>query len=57
MIRAAILFLSLFVLQIVFGSTEDNSTRTWALEDYNDWNLPFAKTVEIQGLSGGNYTH
>ena len=21
---------------------------TWELEDYNEWNLPFAKTVEIQ---------
>ena len=20
----------------------------WELEDYNDWNLPFAKTVEIR---------
>ena len=22
---------------------------TWQLEDYNGWNLPFAKTVEITG--------
>ena len=26
---------------------------TWALEDYNDWNLPFAKTVEIKSRAGG----
>ena len=26
--------------------------NTWELEDYNDWNLPFAKTVEIQGRKG-----
>ena len=32
-------------------------TTLVALEDYNGWNLPFAKTVEIQGLTGGNYTH
>ena len=25
------------------------TTRTWELEDYNDWNLPFALTVEIEG--------
>ena len=25
---------------------------TWALEDYNDWNLPFAKTVEIKSREG-----
>ena len=26
--------------------------QTWELEDYNDWNLPFAKTVEIKGRKG-----
>ena len=29
----------------------------WELENYNEWNLPFAKTVEIEGYSGGSYTH
>ena len=24
----------------------------WELEDYNDWNLPFAKTVEIKSKVG-----
>ena len=30
--------------------------QTWELEDYNDWNLPFAKTVEIAGRYSGNKT-
>lgn len=25
---------------------------TWQLEDYNEWNLPFAKTVLIEGRKG-----
>lgn len=25
------------------------ATMQWDLEDYNGWNLPFAKTVQIQG--------
>ena len=31
----------------------------WQLEDYNGWNLPFAKTVEIQGRTDGkgDYPH
>ena len=29
-----------------------SSIQTWELEDYNDWNLPFAKTVEIKGRKG-----
>lgn len=38
---------------------------TWQLESYNDWNLPFAKTVAIVGRKGfeqdpyidGDYGH
>lgn len=26
---------------------------SWQLENYNGWNLPFAKTVEITGRKGG----
>lgn len=25
-------------------------TTVWDLEDYNGWNLPFAKTVQIEGI-------
>lgn len=31
--------------------------QTWKLEDYNGWNLPFAKTVEIKGRTGGSHEH
>ena len=29
---------------------------SWELENYNDWNLPFAKTVEIKGQEGGRFS-
>ena len=34
----------LAAMQLV--NVEAKSIR-WELEDYNDWNLPFAKTVQI----------
>ena len=45
--------------RFTYGTT---SMQTWELEDYNDWNLPFAKTVEITGRSTqegytGSYPH
>ena len=40
--------------RLTYGTT---SMQTWELENYNDWNLPFAKTVEITGRSSfDNYT-
>ena len=41
---------------LVQASDSLKSMQTWELEDYNDWNLPFAKTVEIAGRYSGNKT-
>ena len=29
----------------------------WELENYNHWNLPFAKTVEIKARNEGHHEH
>jgi hypothetical protein len=29
----------------------------WELENYNNWNMPFAKTVYIEGIQGGTHYH
>lgn len=30
---------------------------TWELENYNSWNLPYAKTVNISPRIAGEFTH
>ena len=48
------LMLSILCFKSTYGL---KPMQTWELEDYNDWNIPFAKTVEIKGLKGtANYT-
>ena len=32
-----------------------SETRTWSLESYNEWDLPFAKTVEVKQRTGGDH--
>ena len=36
----------------LFTSVLATDPVQWELEDYNDWNLPFAKTVRIKGQKG-----
>ena len=36
----------------LFTSVLATDPVQWELEDYNDWNLPFAKTVQIKGQKG-----
>ena len=47
------------VLLSVLATISYANKITWQLEDYNGWNLPFAKTVEIQGRTDnlGDYPH
>ena len=35
--------------RFAFAKSSDYKAVEWLLEDYNDWNLPFAKTVRIEG--------
>lgn len=50
--------LALICSEIIASATEEQYTTssenlgatltTWILEDYNDWNLPFAKSIYIK---------
>ena len=43
MMKVALLYLPL-IMGLVFASDQ---SAIWELEDYNGWNLPFMKTVEM----------
>lgn len=47
---ATLAFILCVLSQFTYGL---KGMQTWELEDYNDWNLPFAKTVEVQGRYTG----
>ena len=47
------LLLSIAILANVLQAV----TISWELENYNSWNIPFAKTVEIKGRDGGRHYH
>ena len=36
---------------------DEGSIVHWYLENYNAWNLPFGKTVEISSRDGGAHQH
>ena len=63
--RSIMLILVMLVSTLLGSGTDwdDFITKyTWGLESYNDWNLPFAKTVEIRSNPdwtkyGTSYTH
>jgi preprotein translocase subunit SecG len=44
--KATMIFACLFITAQVMQMVDAKSIR-WELEDYNGWNLPFAKTVQI----------
>ncbi len=57
MIQLRAAFIALFIASVVRATDTSSTHVAWLLEDYNDWNLPFAKTVEIQGNENGAYKH
>lgn len=46
MVKLPILVVVIIVTSLISPSLA-TSKVTWVLESYNDWNLPFAKTMEI----------
>ena len=54
--KKSFLALLIFILfQAIAVVASDSVAKTWVLENYNDWNLPFAKTVNIKGRQDGDY--
>jgi hypothetical protein len=51
--------LQLAAIVLLTTMTSAMDTIIWELENYNNWNLPFAKTVEIVGvdMEGGTHPH
>ena len=45
------------IVSLLLASLTSALKIVWELENYGDWNLPFAKLVEIQGREGGNHYH
>ena len=50
MLIAKLLYAAIFCVWAVRGTNTLTDPVYWDLEDYNSWNLPFAKTVQIEGI-------
>ncbi len=50
-------YIALCIVSVVRATDSVPTVVSWLLEDYNEWNLPFAKTVEIKGNENGDYPH
>ena len=49
--------MSLLLCIAILAKVLQAVTISWELENYNSWNIPFAKTVEIKGRDGGRHYH
>ena len=43
----------IYVALFAYSICTETETVTWDLENYNGWNLPFKKTIEIEALDKG----
>ena len=46
-------FVTIYQLILTSNVLATNQAVTWQLENYNEWNLPFAKTIDIVGRKSG----